>query len=69
MYIDDFVITTVAREKGAGRALFVWLETHARKQNCAAVQLDSGLHRETVQRFYRSMSMELTCNHFTKMLP
>ena len=68
MYIDDFVTAEENRKHGVGRALFQWLEDHARKEGCAAIQLDSGLQRVAAQKFYAAMKMEMTCNHLTKML-
>lgn len=68
MYIDEFVTDAERRGQGLGAKLFNWLEGHARKNGCAAIQLDSGVQREAAQQFYAAMKMERTCNHFTKIL-
>jgi GNAT superfamily N-acetyltransferase len=68
MYIDDFVTHEKQRGRGLGAQLFSWLENKARQNGCSAIQLDSGTQREAAQRFYAAMKMNMTCNHFTKML-
>jgi GNAT superfamily N-acetyltransferase len=68
MYVEDFVTVKAARKQGIGSALFAWLERYARENGCAAIQLDSGIQRAEAHEFYRSMKMEMTCNHFTKIL-
>jgi GNAT superfamily N-acetyltransferase len=68
MYIDDFVTAQESRQQGVGKALFNWLEDYARNDRCSAIQLDSGVQRLGAQKFYTAMNMEMTCNHYTKML-
>jgi GNAT superfamily N-acetyltransferase len=64
LYVDDLVTDSEARSRGHGDQLFDWLVTHARKNKCQALTLDSGTHRVDAHRFYLRKRMRIACFHF-----
>ncbi|MCL4692370.1 MAG: hypothetical protein KJ060_07660 [Candidatus Hydrogenedentes bacterium] len=53
------------RSQGHGDALFDWLTTKAREENCATLELESGTHRHDAHRFYLRKRMRISSYHFT----
>lgn len=68
LYIDDLVTASSYRSRGVGSALLAELERRAREQNCALVDLDSGVDRHNAHRFYFREAMSISAFHFTKPL-
>ena len=64
LYVDDFVTDEAARSQGYGGILFDWLVDYAKSQNCAELQLDSGVQREHAHRFYFQKRMHISDFHF-----
>jgi len=64
LYVDDLVTAAAARSKGYGEALFNWLVEEARRNDCDALHLDSGVQRFAAHRFYLAMRMDITSHHF-----
>jgi GNAT superfamily N-acetyltransferase len=68
LYVDDLVTTGASRSAGVGHALLAELEIRARAAGCAALDLDSGVHRYDAHRFYFRERMAITAHHFDKRL-
>jgi GNAT superfamily N-acetyltransferase len=66
LYVDDLVTDEAARSQGYGEALIAWLHAHAREEGCTALELDSGVHRDSAHRFYFRHRMTITAYHFTR---
>jgi GNAT superfamily N-acetyltransferase len=64
LYVDDLVTAPAQRSRGHGSCLIHWLAVEARRQQCAELHLDSGVHRFDAHRFYLQHRMHLTCHHF-----
>ena len=65
LYVDDLVTLAADRSRGFGGILFDWLVEEARRQDCAALTLDSGVQRFDAHRFYLLKRMKITAHHFT----
>ena len=65
LYVDDLVTDDNSRSKGYGDALFDWLMQCALDENCASLQLDSGVQRFSAHRFYLRKRMEIRSHHFS----
>lgn len=65
VYVDDLVTRAEDHGKGFGSAMFDWLLAEARREGCANLQLDSGVHRFAAHRFYLVKGMDITCHHFS----
>lgn len=70
LYLDDLSTLPDARGRGHARALLRWLEDEARRLECVALHLDSGVgeHRFTAHRLYLSAGMNITAHHFERVL-
>lgn len=68
LYIDDLVTDVSAHGNGYGSALIDWLIQYARSQDCASLQLDSGVQRSQAHRFYFGRDMTITAFHFAIQL-
>ena len=68
LYVDDLITDAKVRSKGAGAALFAWLVKYARRHECAALTLDSGVHRHEAHRFYLRERMDIVCYNFRLQL-
>ena len=68
LYVDDLVTDQTTRSRGHGRALLRWLTDHARKNNCASLELDSGTQRIDAHRFYLRERMNIANFHFVLKL-
>ena len=68
LYVDDLVTAEVARSRGYGRSMLVWLEQEADRHGCARLHLDSGVWRKDAHRFYERENFEKTAYHYMKDL-
>ncbi|THF71849.1 GNAT family N-acetyltransferase [Deinococcus sp. Arct2-2] len=70
LYLDDLSTLPAARGRGHALALLRWLETEARRLECKALHLDSGVgpHRFDAHRLYLKAGLNITCHHFEKVL-
>lgn len=68
LYVDDLVTREADRSKGFGGQLFDWLVEEARRENCKAFTLDSGVQRFDAHRFYLLKRMKIASHHFTLSL-
>ena len=64
LYVDDLVTREADRSKGFGGQLFDWLVEEARREECQALTLDSGVQRVDAHRFYLMKRMAITSHHF-----
>jgi GNAT superfamily N-acetyltransferase len=64
LYIDDLVTDAAARSAGLGGELFDWCVAFARREGCAQLHLDSGVHRFDAHRFYLRKRMRIASHHF-----
>ena len=64
LYVDDLATGSTRRGSGYGSRLFDWLLDEARRQGCAELHLDSGVHRFDAHRFYLQKGMDITSHHF-----
>lgn len=65
LYLDDLVTRETDRSQGFGGQLFDWLIEEARRENCKAFTLDSGVQRFDAHRFYLMKRMKIASHHFT----
>jgi GNAT superfamily N-acetyltransferase len=68
LYVDDLVTTAASRSTGVGHALLAELERRARAAGCAALDLDSAVHRYDAHRFYFRERLAIAGYHFDKRL-
>lgn len=64
MYVDDLVTAERSRSMGYGGQLFEWLVSHAHKERCVELHLDSGVQRHDAHRFYFRQGMCIMGYHF-----
>jgi len=64
LYVDDLNTDETRRSRGHGKRLMDWLKREAKEQNCAQLQLDSGVQREQTHRFYFREGLTINCHHF-----
>ena len=65
LYVDDLVTAPEHRSKGYGGRLLNWLLDEAKKQNCAYLELDSGVKRLDAHRFYERNGLAKAAFHFS----
>jgi GNAT superfamily N-acetyltransferase len=65
LYVDDLVTRERDRSKGFGGQLFDWLVEEARREECTAFTLDSGVQRHDAHRFYLAKRMTIDSHHFS----
>lgn len=65
LYVDDLVTAEKQRSKGYGKSLLEWLIGQAKANNCAQLELDSGVQRIDAHRFYARENMRHTSHHFS----
>lgn len=68
LYVDDLVTTESARSEGVGQTLLTWLEARARKLDCRALTLDSGVQRARAHRFYFREGLSVFAFNFRRDL-
>jgi GNAT superfamily N-acetyltransferase len=66
LYVDDLVTDEAMRSHGYGEALLAWLYDLAQRTGCAALELDSGVHRAAAHRFYFRHRMTIAGFHFVR---
>jgi GNAT superfamily N-acetyltransferase len=66
LYVDDLVTDAASRSHGYGDALIDWLFETACGSGCAALELDSGVHRKEAHRFYFRKRMTISAYHFVR---
>ena len=64
LYVDDLVTDAAHRSGGCGERLLEWLIAEARRRDCDAVHLDSGVQRFDAHRFYLRHRMRISSHHF-----
>ena len=64
LYVDDLVTDETRRSKGHGGLLFDWLMDEARRNECATLELDSGVQRLRAHAFYFAKRMHISAYHF-----
>jgi GNAT superfamily N-acetyltransferase len=62
--VENVVVASAARRRGAGRALFAEIEQIARRAGCHKVSLLSAKPRVEAHSFYRSVGYEPSCEGF-----
>ena len=65
LYVDDLVTRETDRSQGFGAQLFDWLVEEARREDCKAFTLDSGVQRHDAHRFYLMKRMRIDSHHFS----
>jgi GNAT superfamily N-acetyltransferase len=65
LYIDDLVTRERDRSHGFGGQLFDWVVEEARREDCQALTLDSGVQRFDAHRFYLMKRMRIDSHHFS----
>ena len=65
LYVDDLVTRETDRSLGFGGQLFDWLIEEARREECKAFTLDSGVQRFDAHRFYLLKRMKIASHHFS----
>ncbi|WP_263120582.1 GNAT family N-acetyltransferase [Cellulomonas sp. RIT-PI-Y] len=68
LYVDDLSTAAAERSRGYGSALLGELARRARELGCAAIDLDSGVHRFDAHRFYLRERMHISSHHFSRTL-
>jgi GNAT superfamily N-acetyltransferase len=68
LYVDDLVTREADRSNGFGGQLFDWLVEEARREDCRALTLDSGVQRHDAHHFYLMKRMKIDSHHFSLML-
>lgn len=66
--VNDIVVDEAYRGQGVGRMLLDWLEVEAKRQETAALVLDSTLPKTDNHAFYEHMGFEEYARHFVKPL-
>lgn len=64
LYVDDLATRSPFRKRGLAGQLMDWLVDQARRNNCAHLTLESGVHRYDAHRFYLKRGMHITSHHF-----
>ena len=65
MYVDDFVVSSIVRNKGIGSKLLDHLFHLASRENCNKLVLDSAMSNHLAQRFYYGKNMQATALNFS----
>ncbi len=68
LYVDDLVTADSARSQGVGAALLEHAEGIARREQCAVLDLDSGVQRHAAHRFYLRERLDIVSFHFAESL-
>lgn len=68
LYVDDLVVDDARRSHGVGKLLLDWLQEHARRLQCDAFALDSGVQRSRAHQFYFREGMHIASFCFRKAL-
>jgi GNAT superfamily N-acetyltransferase len=67
LYVDDVSTVRAARARGYADLLMHWLVAEARRSNCEAVHLDSGVGSDRAQahRLYMRHHLQISAHHFS----
>ncbi|PXX69086.1 acetyltransferase (GNAT) family protein [Nocardia tenerifensis] len=67
LYVDDLITAATARGHGHADLLMSWAKQEARRLNCEAIHLDSGVgpDRAPAHRLYMRNHLSITAHHFT----
>ncbi len=68
-YVDDLITDEATRSHGYGGALLTWVKNWAVANGCEHFALDSCTHRKDAHRFYLRERFDITCFHFSQLLP
>ena len=68
LYIYDLVTAEKHRSKGYGEKLVMSLKSHANKENCTCIHLDSNTSRHGAHRFYLRNGLHIGAFHFLEIL-
>ena len=68
LYVDDLVTAENTRSEGHGKRMLDWLVGVAREESCRSLQLDSGVARHGVHRFYFREGMKISSYHFSRAI-
>ena len=63
-YLEDFVVSSAARGKGVGGAIWEEILEWAREKECAKLEFTSGKGREAAQEFYLHRGAEIYETNF-----
>jgi len=66
--VDDLVAGESARSEGHAKRMLDWLTDLAQEDGCRSLQLDSGVQRHEVHRFYFQEGMKISSNRFSKAI-
>ena len=64
LYVYDLVTSERHRSKGHGASLIKSIITHANKENCNCVHLDSNVIRHKAHKFYLENGFDIVAHHF-----
>jgi GNAT superfamily N-acetyltransferase len=64
LHVDDLISRESDRSDGYDAELFNWLMEQAREHGCESLELDSGVQRFDVHRFYFGNGMHISAHHF-----
>jgi GNAT superfamily N-acetyltransferase len=67
LYVDDLSTVSEARRRGHAGRLLDWIGEEARREDCVAVHLDSGVgpDRQDAHRRYFAAGMRISSYHFS----
>lgn len=65
LYVDDLITSPEARGTGFGTHLLKWLMGEARRLDCNAIHLDTGIERGEAHRLYLNLGMKINCLHLS----
>lgn len=65
MYIEDLVTDAHRRSSGLGKVMLDWLKSHAQKNDCDQIHLDSGVQNFSAHRFYLREGFNIASHHFS----
>ena len=65
MYIEDIVTDANRRSSGLGKVMLDWLKSHAQKNDCEQIHLDSGVQNFSAHRFYLREGFNIASHHFS----
>ena len=70
LYVDDLSTTIDTRGRGHADMLMRWVIAEARRVNCEAIHLDSGVgeERAAAHRLYMRNHFQITSHHFARTI-
>ena len=64
LFVDDLATREDFRRRGCASALMDWMRVEARRLECRAISLESGVQRHPAHRFYLKHGFDITSHHF-----